>query len=75
MFKGIDVPLSRRDFVKGAAAISASSLLVNAGAVFAAGPEKIKVGLIGCGGRGSGALGNFLDAAKHLNLKDRKSVV
>ena len=69
MFKGIDVPLSRRDFVKGAAAISASSLLVNAGAVFAAGPEKIKVGLIGCGGRGSGALGNFLDAAKHLNLK------
>ena len=68
MFKGITVPLSRRDFVKGAAAISASSLLVNSGALFAAGPEKIKLGLIGCGGRGSGALGNCLDAAKHLKL-------
>jgi predicted dehydrogenase len=68
MFKGFNVPLSRRDFVKGAAAISASSLLVNSGALFAAGPEKIKLGLIGCGGRGSGALGDCLNAAKHLNL-------
>lgn len=37
MLKGIHTSLSRREFVKGAAAISASSLLVNPGAVFAAG--------------------------------------
>ncbi len=68
MLKGIHTSLSRREFVKGAAAISASSLLVNPGAVFAAGPETIKLGLIGCGGRGSGALENCIAAAKHLGL-------
>ena len=60
--------VSRRDFVKGAAAVSVSSLLVNSSAVFAAGNEKVKIGVVGCGGRGSGALTNCLDAAKHLNL-------
>jgi predicted dehydrogenase len=68
MLKSFNSQVSRRDFVKGAAAVSVSSLLVNPGAVFAAGPEKIKLGVIGCGGRGSGALDNCLDAAKHLNL-------
>ena len=68
MFKGINNPVSRRDFVKGAATLSMSSLLVNPGAVFAAGTETIKLALVGCGGRGSGALENCLEAAKHLNL-------
>lgn len=60
--------VSRRDFVKGAAALSASSLLVNPGVIFAAGSETIKIGLIGCGGRGRDALGNCISAARHLGL-------
>jgi predicted dehydrogenase len=59
---------SRRDFVKGAAALSATSLLVNPGVVFSAGQETLKIGVVGCGGRGSGALGDCLNAAKHLNI-------
>jgi predicted dehydrogenase len=54
--------------VKGAAALSISSLLAKSSGVFAAGSEKIRLGVVGCGGRGSGALGNCLEAAKSLNL-------
>ena len=32
------------------------------------GKEELKVGLIGCGGRGSGAAGNILRAGKHVKL-------
>jgi len=32
-------------------------------------PQKIKVGLIGCGGRGNGALANFKDACKILGIE------
>jgi predicted dehydrogenase len=68
MYHEINSSLSRRNFVKGAAALSMSSLLANSGAVFAAGPETIKLGLVGCGGRGTGALNDCLEAAKHLKL-------
>jgi myo-inositol 2-dehydrogenase/D-chiro-inositol 1-dehydrogenase len=68
MFNEINSPVSRRDFVKGAAALSMSSLLAGSGAVFAAGSEKIKLGIVGCGGRGTGALNDCLEAAKYLNL-------
>lgn len=63
---------TRRDFVKAAAvsgaAVSAFNIL---GAQTAAGinTRKIKVGLIGCGGRGKGALKNFIDAAKLLGIE------
>ena len=59
---------SRRNFVKTAAAASVVPAVLNSG-VFAAGQETIKVALVGCGGRGKGALQNFLDAAKHLNVE------
>jgi predicted dehydrogenase len=62
--------MNRRSF------ISQSSLL---GAALAAGPalaaptaggsKKLKVGLIGCGGRGKGALKDFSDACKILGLE------
>lgn len=32
-------------------------------------PKKLKVALIGCGGRGNGALGNFLEACKILGIE------
>ncbi|MGP0069850.1 MAG: Gfo/Idh/MocA family oxidoreductase [Isosphaeraceae bacterium] len=52
---------SRRDFLKGstAAAISLGAL----GNAHAAGSDAIKVGLIGCGGRGRGAADNICQAA------------
>lgn len=64
--------VTRRDFVKtaavSAAALSSFNIL---GAQGSAGlnTAKIKVGLIGCGGRGNGALNNFKEAAKLLGIQ------
>jgi myo-inositol 2-dehydrogenase / D-chiro-inositol 1-dehydrogenase len=52
---------SRRDFLlTSGAALAASSLA--AGGIFATGSDTLKVGLIGCGGRGTGAAKNALKA-------------
>jgi predicted dehydrogenase len=62
---------SRRDFLKtttvaaGAALAANLTFLSNA---HAAGGDKIKVGLIGCGGRGSGAADNVLRAAPNVEI-------
>ena len=45
----------------------ASGLLVSRSA-HAAGSDTLKVGLIGCGGRGTGAVGNAFAADSNLNL-------
>jgi myo-inositol 2-dehydrogenase/D-chiro-inositol 1-dehydrogenase len=59
--------LSRRDFMKttaaGTAAILAGKSVIFAGSA----KRKLKIALIGCGGRGNGALGNCLEAATHIN--------
>ncbi len=47
--------VSRRNFIKTSTAVGAASLLSQRAHVHAAGSDKIKVGLIGCGGRGTGA--------------------
>ena len=56
---------SRRDFLKTSSAAVAGAmaggLAIQRGA-HAAGDDTLKVGLIGCGGRGSGAVGNALNA-------------
>ena len=50
------MPLDRRDFIKTAAlAAAATSTLSVARAANVKGSDTIKVGLVGCGGRGSGA--------------------
>jgi predicted dehydrogenase len=60
---------SRRDFLKTAAAGAAVvSNLSLAPAVHAAGSDQIKVGLVGCGGRGSGAAENVLSAAPGVQI-------
>ncbi len=60
---------SRRTFLKTAAAAGA---VLSAGAlasqVHAAGSDTIKVGLVGCGGRGTGACENVLHAAKNVKI-------
>jgi predicted dehydrogenase len=58
---------TRRDFLKTAAAGSALAAW-QAPLVHAQGSDVIKVGIIGCGGRGSGAGDNVLHAAKNVKI-------
>jgi predicted dehydrogenase len=60
--------VTRRDFIKTSAAVSLAAMGVATNQIFAAGSQKIRVGLIGCGGRGNHDMDRFLDAAKHLGL-------
>jgi predicted dehydrogenase len=55
---------SRRDFLKTSAAL-VGGMALNA---HAAGNDLIKVGLIGCGGRGTGAASQALNADKNVKL-------
>jgi len=63
---------SRRQFMKTTASIAggamASGTLASPPAVHAAGDDVLKVGLIGCGGRGSGAAKQALLADKNVKL-------
>ncbi len=59
--------VSRRDFMKTSAA-GAAAILAGKSVIFAApAKRKLKIALIGCGGRGNGALGNCMEATKHIN--------
>jgi myo-inositol 2-dehydrogenase/D-chiro-inositol 1-dehydrogenase len=61
---------NRRDFLK-TSAVAGTVLAANLSQlsnVHAAGDDIIKVGLIGCGGRGSGAAENVLNAAKGVEI-------
>ena len=55
----------QRSAIVGMAAYGALSLARGA---HAAGSDAIKIGLIGCGGRGSGAAGNAMNAGKDVRL-------
>jgi predicted dehydrogenase len=54
----------RRHFLKTAAVLGAGL----ATGVHAAGPDEVRVGLIGCGGRGTGAAANCLDAGPGVKI-------
>ena len=63
---------SRRDFIRDATAAAVGTAAVArfhglAGA-HAAGSDEIRVGLVGCGGRGTGAAGNVLAAAQGVRI-------
>ncbi|RPH37188.1 MAG: gfo/Idh/MocA family oxidoreductase, partial [Planctomycetota bacterium] len=59
--------LSRREFVK--AGSSTAALLASTPLVYAGGQEAtIKIGLVGCGGRGTGAAENCLNAAPNVQI-------
>ncbi|HNY79129.1 MAG: Gfo/Idh/MocA family oxidoreductase [Sedimentisphaerales bacterium] len=70
MNDGIKHAVSRRDFMKGAAAgvVSAAVASGLSPRAFAAGSDKIRVGLIGCGGRGMHDTSRFLVAAENVEL-------
>ncbi len=61
--------MDRREFVKNTAIVSAGAVALSSNELFAAGEEKMKVALVGCGGRGKGALENFQEAAGHVGIK------
>ncbi len=61
--------MNRRDFLKSSSVtLTAAAVLAGSEKIFAAGQEKIKVALVGCGGRGNGALEDFLNAASTRNM-------
>ena len=60
---------SRRDFVKVATATAAAATVQTLGArAFAQGGDTIRIGLIGCGGRGNGAVKDNLAVNQGVKL-------
>jgi predicted dehydrogenase len=61
---------TRRDIMRGAAVAGAAVMAAGSNIPFvhAAEDNTIKIGLVGCGGRGSGAAGNALNADKNIKL-------
>ncbi|MHC4542271.1 MAG: twin-arginine translocation signal domain-containing protein, partial [Planctomycetota bacterium] len=60
--------LSRRNFIKTSAAFGAATWASGTSRIFAAGSDKIRLGLIGCGGRGTYDTTNCLNAAENVEL-------
>jgi myo-inositol 2-dehydrogenase/D-chiro-inositol 1-dehydrogenase len=61
--------LTRRQFLKSTAVVSSAAVLPSSSGLFAAGQEKLRVALIGCGGRGNGALKDCLQAAAAVGMQ------
>jgi len=65
-------PVSRRAFVKTSAAVAGAAVIPAAAwarpGYFAYGSDTIRVGLIGCGGRGTGAAANSLAASPKTKI-------
>ena len=59
---------SRRSFLKAAGLAATAGSLAISRSVHAAGDDVLKFGLIGCGGRGSGAANNAMDAGKNNKI-------
>jgi predicted dehydrogenase len=61
----------RRDFLKTGAVAAGAALatgLLPSGGAFAAGSDEVRVGIIGCGGRGTGAAHDVLRSAKGVKI-------
>ena len=63
---------SRREFLSTAATVAAGAAALNLGAItgsaHAAGSDVIKVGLVGCGGRGTGAAEQSINSSSNVKL-------
>ncbi len=62
------VSVSRRDFLKNTAVAGATLAMAGSSRIFAQGTDKFKVGLIGAGGRGTGAALNCLEADPSVEI-------
>ena len=61
-------PTSRRTFLKTSAVAATAATLAQTSFVHAAGSGTLKIGLIGCGGRGTGAAAQALNADRDVKL-------
>ena len=71
MRKGTDKAakdISRRDFMKASAAVGAAAIFSGREKLFAQGTDKIRVGLIGCGGRGTGAAKDCVRSSENIEI-------
>ena len=72
MHSPVAAALSRRDFVKLSAVTTGAALAAHLAAPRAlgatAGSDRIRVGLVGCGGRGTGAAQNCLDSSPGVEI-------
>ena len=59
--------VNRREFVT-TGAVAAGALALGSSRLFAQGSQTINVGIVGCGGRGSGAVINVLEADKDVKI-------
>jgi predicted dehydrogenase len=60
--------MTRREFVKTSVAIGAAAILPGREKLFAAGSDNIRIGLIGCGGRGTGAVLDCIQSSEGIEL-------
>ncbi len=60
--------LSRRDFMRTSAAAGAGVLALGTSRIYAAGSDTVRVGLIGCGGRGTHDTTKCLNSAENVEL-------
>jgi predicted dehydrogenase len=60
--------VTRRQFIKSSTVALAATPLAITASAHAAGSDTIRVGLIGCGGRGTGAAHNALEASPEVQL-------
>jgi predicted dehydrogenase len=60
--------VSRRNFIKASAAVGMAAILPGRERLFAAGSDKLRVGLIGCGWRGTGAAEDCTKAAPNIEV-------
>ncbi|MFC2157626.1 Gfo/Idh/MocA family oxidoreductase [Acidobacteriota bacterium] len=58
--------ITRRDFIKATSAVTLAAALPSSGVMYAGGADKIRVGMIGCGGRGTGAAINCVEASSDV---------
>ncbi|MFQ6133890.1 MAG: Gfo/Idh/MocA family protein [Armatimonadota bacterium] len=66
-----DAKMPRRDFLKSSASITTAALAANAlgtNFAYAQADDKLRVGLIGCGGRGTGAARDCVNAAPNVEI-------
>ncbi len=62
--------VTRRDFIRtsAVAVAGASALMSSSNFAYAAGSDRIRVGVVGCGGRGTGAAVNAVEAAEGVEI-------
>lgn len=60
--------VTRRDFIRASAAVGVAAMLSGKEKLFAQGSDKLRVGLIGCGGRGTGAAKDCVNSSPNVEI-------